>query len=235
MNSEVVLSPLLLKEYDLKGKVVVVIDVLRATSTICAALANGAKSIIPVLSVEEAHSYKAKGHLVGAERNGEKVEGFDFGNSPREYSREKVGGKNVVLTTTNGTRCIRMSLEADEILVGSFLNLSVLSSYLIDQKKDVILFCAGWKDKVNLEDSLFAGAVLRALGTSTKLGNDAAEMMVALYDCMKDNLRAYLDHASHAKRFKRLGIEEDIDYCLSIDKMPVLPVLEGNRLVLKPL
>lgn len=231
MNADVVLSPLLLKEYDFKGKIVVVIDVLRATSTICTALASGARSVVPVLSLEEALSYKAKGYLAGAERDGEKVSGFDFGNSPLEYASDVVNGKDIVLTTTNGTRCIRMSEDADEVLVGSFLNLGVLCEHLKKSQKPVVLFCAGWKGKVNMEDSLYAGAVLDQIEASHASVNDSGEMMVSLYRCVKNELRSYLDHASHARRFRRLGIESDIDYCLRIDAMPVIPVLEGNKLV----
>ena len=144
-------------EYEyFKGEyeIVVVIDVLRATSAICAAFENGINSIIPVATIEEAKAYQEKGYLVGAERKGQIVEGFDFGNSPFSYMREDFKGQDVVLTTTNGTKSLDVAKDADIVVVGSFLNLQYLSEWLVKQEKNILCLCSGWQDKFNLEDKI---------------------------------------------------------------------------------
>ena len=158
---EVCLTPELLDLYEIEYSIVVVIDVLRATSSITFGIENGATAIIPVMNVEDCLAYADKGYLLAAERNGEVVTGYDFGNSPFSYTAEKVGGKTVVLTTTNGTRAMYLAQErAYQVIVGSFLNLTAVCNYLRSQNKDVLLLCAGWKGNFNLEDTLFAGAVV---------------------------------------------------------------------------
>lgn len=228
---ELVMSPLLLPLVDLEGKTVVVIDILRATSTICAALHNGAKSVIPVVSVEEALSYQSSDCLVAGERNGEKAEGFDFGNSPLEYSSDVIGKREVVLTTTNGTKCIHASLKADEILVGSFFNLSVLTAYLKQQDNSVILFCSGWKDRVNLEDTLFAGYIARALSETHTWESDSVEMAIDLAECADQDPTSFLYKASHVQRFKRLGNHTDLGVCMEFDAHPVVVRYENGKLI----
>lgn len=158
---QVILTPALSHLYEMKQADVVIIDILRATTSMCVAMANGAKSIIPVADIHEAREYKRNGYLVAAERNGEKVEGFDFGNSPHSFSAEAVQDKTIIFTTTNGTRCIDIASEsgAEQIIIGSFLNLNSVADMLKSSDRDLFLFCAGWKDKFNLEDTLFAGAL----------------------------------------------------------------------------
>jgi 2-phosphosulfolactate phosphatase len=228
---EIILSPLLLPLYHLQNKVVVVIDILRATSTICAALDNGASSVIPVVSVEDALSYPSDEYLIAGEREGKKVPGFNFGNSPLEYGTDVVQNKDVVLTTTNGTKCIKASSDAEEILVGSFFNISVLANYLNAQSKDVILFCSGWKNSVNLEDTIFAGALAQRLLGSDTSDNDSCELAVDLYRQAENKLGSYLEKASHAKRFSRLGNHKDLELCLTFDLHPVLVQYQIDRLV----
>lgn len=161
---EVILTPNLLSLYPLQGKVVVVIDVLRATTTMTVALDQGATKVIPVESIEECLSYKDKpDHLLAGERGGQKVEGFSYGNSPFEYMDGVVKGKTLVLTTTNGTRAIKMSSDAKEILIGGFLNFSALTRWLLNESTDTVLLCSGWRDKFNLEDTIFAGAIINNL------------------------------------------------------------------------
>src|SRR5919112_3468669 len=162
------LSPALLHLYDVRDCAVVVIDILRATSTIATALYNGAKEIIPVDSVERCIQLGNQLECVTAgERDGQIAPGLQYGNSSFEYPREFIEGKTLVLTTTNGTKLLHMALAkgATEIITGSFLNLSAVCEHLVDEKKNVILACAGWKDRVNLEDTLFAGAVITAIGS----------------------------------------------------------------------
>jgi 2-phosphosulfolactate phosphatase len=160
---EVCLSPALLPYYHFNESIVVVIDIFRATSSICYGFDNGAKQIIPVASVEECKQYKHNGNLFAAERNGEVVEGFDFGNSPFSYTREKVEGKTIVLTTTNGTHAIQQVKDSHRVIIGSFLNKNAVCNWLKEQDQNVLLLCAGWKNKFNLEDTLFAGAVINQL------------------------------------------------------------------------
>ena len=138
---------------------VVVIDVLRATSAICAAFENGVNSIIPVKTIEEALAYKEKGYLVGEERKGEIVKGFDFGNSPFSYMSPKFIGKDIVLTTTNGTKSLAVCKDAETVVVASFLNLDAICHWLASQSKNVLCLCSGWQDKFNLEDTICAGAI----------------------------------------------------------------------------
>ena len=151
---EVCFTPALLPIYNITNAIVVVIDIFRATSSICYGIDNGAEAIIPVATVEECKSYESKGYLLAAERDGKVVDGFDFGNSPFAYAGEKVNGKTIVLTTTNGTHAINESKKAAyQVIIGSFLNLTAVCDYLKTQDKDVFLLCAGWKNKFNLEDT----------------------------------------------------------------------------------
>ncbi len=229
-NLSVCLSPALLPSYALENTIVVVIDIFRASSSICYGIANGAEAIIPVSTVEECTSYKDQGFLLAAERNGLIVEGFDFGNSPFSYTKDKVEGETIVLTTTNGTKALKKSLQASEIIVGSFLNLSAVCQWLQGQTKDIILLCAGWKNHVCLEDTLFAGAVVEKLNGVNISLDDSAMVTEDLYKLAKNDLAGYLSKASHSERLKNLHIEEDIAFCLQIDVIDAIPILIGDRL-----
>ena len=211
----------------------VIIDILRASSTICVALAGGAKQVIPVGSREEAFAYKSKGYLLAGERNGKKVKGFYFGNSPYEYLNGKIKDKTIVLTTTNGTKAIELSKGADEIVIGSFLNLAVLCDWLIRQNKDVLLLCAGWKNKFNLEDTLFAGAIVHQTQGHFETNFDAAIAAKQLYEYSKNDLFGHLKNASHYKRLAKLGIKKDIQYCLTPNQAEVIPILKHLSLIIE--
>jgi 2-phosphosulfolactate phosphatase len=228
---EVILSPALSHLYDFHNKVVVVIDVLRATTTICAALDNGASSVKPVLNVEQAQELQRQGFLIGGERNGIKIGGFDFGNSPSEYVTALVENKDLVLTTTNGTKCINISSPADSIIIGAFVNLLALIDFLKQQEKDVLLFCAGWKDQVNVEDTLCAGYLCRALLDDFRSEGDAHHIALSLALSSHVDLHEALKNANHALRFERLGVD-DLPYCVSIDKHPVVPIMKNGKLVI---
>jgi 2-phosphosulfolactate phosphatase len=230
-NLSVCLSPALLPSYVLENTIVVVIDIFRASSSICYGIANGAEAIIPVSTVEECLSYKEQGFLLAAERNGLIVEGFDFGNSPFSYVEDKVKGETIVLTTTNGTRALKESLEASEIIVGSFLNLSAVCRWLQVQKKDIILLCAGWKNHFCLEDTLFAGAVVEKLYGIDICLDDSAMAAGDLYALAKNDLAGYLSKSSHGERLKKLNIEKDIAFCLQIDTIDTIPILKGDKLL----
>jgi 2-phosphosulfolactate phosphatase len=229
---EVCLTPALLNLYDTKESVVVVIDILRATSSMVYGIDNGANAIIPVAQVEDCLNYADKGFLLAAERNGEVVEGYDFGNSPFSYSREKVKGRTVVLTTTNGTKALHMAnAQAAQVVIGSFLNLKALCNWLRVQKRDVLLLCAGWKDKFNLEDTLFAGAVVNELRKDFTHFDDSCVAAEDIYLLAKDDLRNYLHKSSHSHRLAELNIEEDVKFCLQLDICEAIPVLIGEELV----
>jgi 2-phosphosulfolactate phosphatase len=224
-------SPELLHLYDLSNSVVVVIDILRATSCMTTALANGVEQIIPVASLEECKALQEQGYLAAAERNGMMAEGFDLGNSPFSYMEERVKGKTIAMTTTNGTLAISRSLAAQRVMVGSFLNITYLANYLLAQPYHVLLVCAGWKGKVNLEDTLFAGAVISRLQQAFVPDTDAAYMALSLYEAHRDNLLAVVKQSQHARRLNNLDVHKDIEFCLQEDVYNVVPVLKGNSLV----
>lgn len=216
-----------------KSEIVVVIDVLRATSAICAAFQNGIKSIIPVATIEEAREYQKKGYLVGAERKGQIVEGFDFGNSPYSYMKEELKGKEVVLSTTNGTKALSIVSDAPIVVVGALNNLDALCEWLALQDKNVLCLCSGWQDKFNLEDTICAGAISDKLISTGKFKSDEDSSIAAkyLYLSAWDNPLGYLKSSSHRKRLKNLNLNEDIKYCLTPNKTNVIPILKNGKLV----
>ncbi|WP_343533483.1 2-phosphosulfolactate phosphatase [Pedobacter sp.] len=229
---EVCLTPALLDLYAIENSIVVVIDILRATSSITYGIENGAEAIIPVMNVEDCLAYADQDYLLAAERNGEVVEGYDFGNSPFSYTAEKVAGKTIVLTTTNGTKAMHLAQErAYQVIVGSFLNLSAVCDYLRKENKDVLLLCAGWKDNFNLEDTLFAGAVVEQLQSDFSVADDSSVAALDMYQLAKENLRGYLQKSSHNHRLIKLNIEEDVRFCLKIDVCKTIPVLQGEMLM----
>lgn len=232
---EVCYSPALFPVYySNKDCIVVIIDVFRATSAICTAFHYGVKKIIPVSSIDEAKEYKSKGMIVAAERNGEVVDGFDFGNSPFNYMDPKLKGETIVLTTTNGTKAIECANEADNVIIGSFLNIDAVCQFLAEKKKHVILLCAGWKDRFNMEDSLFAGAVVNQLKKNPVFCGLADSSIAAdhLYELAKDDLSGFLAKTSHRNRLAKLDLEKDIDYCLQENITKVVPIYKGNALTL---
>jgi 2-phosphosulfolactate phosphatase len=226
-----VLSPMLLQLIDVKDKTVVVIDILRATSSICVAFAHGAGRIIPVATPEECKTYASKGFICAAERDGKPVEGFDIGNSPFSYMADSMKGASIALTTTNGTQAVNLSKGAAKVAIGSFLNLKAICDFLIKENRDAVLLCSGWKNSFNLEDTLFAGAVASGLEGKFRLGDDAGIAAKDLYRHAVKDMNAYLALSSHAHRFAALGITEDIRFCLQEDIYDIVPVLEGDFLV----
>ncbi len=230
------LSPAVLHLYNVRDCVVVVIDILRATSTIATALYNGAKSIIPVDSVEKCMRLGRDMECITAgERDGKIAEGLQYGNSSFDYPRNFIEGKILVLTTTNGTKLLHMAVAkgATEIITGSFLNFSAVCDHLIKEKKNVILACAGWKDKVNIEDTLFAGAVVSRIKEHFEINCDASKIANCLYDIAKDDLYEFMKKtdASHYHRLTNFGLEKDIRHCLTEDLADVLPYYVDERLV----
>ena len=230
------LSPALLNLYDVSSSIVVIIDVLRATSTIATALHNGAKAIIPVDSVTECIRLgKQIEGITAGERDGLIAEGLSYGNSPFEYPAAFIGGKTLVLTTTNGTKLLHMALDkgAKEIVTGSFPNLSAVCDYLVAMKMPVILGCAAWKDRVNIEDTLFAGAVISRIKDHFHINCDSSQMAETMYNDAKEDLYEFMKskNASHYHRLSRYGLEKDIRYCLSADVANILCLYKEGKLI----
>lgn len=229
------ISPALLNLYDISNSVVVIIDVFRATSTIASALYNGARCVIPVDSVPKAIEISRNiGGIAAGERDGMIAEGLSHGNSPLEYPREFIENKTLVLTTTNGTRLLQMALDknADTIISGSFPNLDAVCEYLVKAGKNVIMGCAGWKDRFNLEDTLFAGAVIHEVKTHFTIHCDSSLMAETMYDKYKNKLVDFAPKLTHYHRLvERFGLIEDIRYCLTPNLANVLPLYIDGKLV----
>lgn len=230
------LSPSLLHLYEISNSVVVIIDVLRATSTIATALYNGAEKVIPVEKVSDCIQIGLQpGIITAGERDGKVAEGLQYGNSPFEYPRSFIEGKILALTTTNGTRLLHLaaSMNASEILTGSFANLDAVCRHLVLKNQPVILACAAWKDKVNIEDTLFAGAVAHQLCHHFEIACDATQMAMTMYKEAKGDMFQFMKekNASHYKRLMGFGLERDIRHCLTPDTAPVLPLFQNESLV----
>lgn len=238
------LSPNLISLYDLSSSVVVVIDVLRATSTIAAALHNGAMKVIPVDSVPKCSQMALTVNGIAAgERNGTIAEGLEKGNSPLEFPVEVIKGRILVLTTTNGTLTIKLAndMNAEEIITGGFVNLSAVCDFLKMRKKHIFFACAGWKGMVNIEDSLFAGAVINQLTQSMEYelcdSSKIAQMLYLqanenIYDfVVKNNISHYtrLMSYSHDKDNAR-SYYKDIELCFQEDAFPTLPIYKDGIL-----
>jgi len=230
---DVCLSPELIHLYPVHDKTVVVVDILRATSCMVTAFAHGVESIMPFASLDECREMKMKGYVTSGERDGKKVEGFDKGNSPFEYIGDELKGLKIAFTTTNGTQAIEKSRGAKEVIIGSFLNLNSVAKYLLLSDHNVLVVCAGWKGKVNLEDTLFAGALVDRL--KDYLGPDCDAPLAAqhLYNIAKHDMVSFLNTSSHVKRLNQLNIHDDMKFCVTLDQYNVLPRLKNGELRLR--
>ena len=233
------LSPALIHLYSVSSSIVVIIDVLRATSTIATALFNGAKSVIPVDSVAECIRIgKQIDSITAGERDGQVAEGLQYGNSPFEYPRDFVADKTLVLTTTNGTKLLHMALDkgAKDVITGSFPNLSAVCDFLITKNQPVILGCAAWKDRINIEDTLFAGAVIDRVKDYFDINCDSSQIAHSLYLDAKDDLHGFMKqkNASHFRRLSGFGLDKDIQYCFKEDAANILPIYQEGKLVIAP-
>ncbi len=225
---EICFSPELIHLHSLQGKIVVVVDIFRATSTMVAALANGISEIRTFADLEDCRAMKEQGFLIAGERNGLTAPGFEMGNSPVAYLNGDYEGRKLAMTTTNGTLAISKSSEADEILIGAFPNLGATIEFLQKKDQDVLIHCAGWKGMFNLEDSLYAGALVKSLEATHEASEDGALAMKALFEKEGHDLKGFLSQASHAKRLQNHNIESDIDFCLTLDLYPIIgKVVDG--------
>ena len=229
-----VLTPQLLDLYEIKDSIVVIIDVFRATSTMATALYNGATKIIPVDSPEACIEIgNATGGITAGERDGKIIPGLSYGNSPSEYPRSFIENKTLVITTTNGTKLLHMALKkgAKEVITGSFPNLSNVVAYLKKQNAPVILGCSGWKNRFNIEDTLFAGAVIEAIKDDFTIHCDSSFMANQLYKQQEHNLPVYIKTLTHWHRLAAYGLEADMQYCISKDVAPSLPLFKDGALI----
>lgn len=215
---------------DVEGRLCVVIDVLRATTTMVVALANGCPSVIPVETPEEARQVaQTRNCLLGGERNGLRIEGFDFGNSPLEYVPEKIAGRPIAFTTTNGTRAIRACARSEGLIAASFLNGSAVVRLLEQQAGDILIVCAGTRGNPSLEDTVCGGMLIDRLQCERTAGDDEA---VSAWNMHKNNLAGMMKSESkHGGTLVELGFESDIDFAAQLDKFNVVPVREGDAMV----
>ncbi|MBE0655949.1 MAG: 2-phosphosulfolactate phosphatase, partial [Bacteroidales bacterium] len=216
---EVCLSPALYTYFENPAAVAVVVDVLRASSAIVTAFMNGAEKIIPVATLEEAKEMKDKGFMVAAERDGIVRDFADFGNSPYNFTPERVEKQPIVYSTTNGTQAIQLASSSHTVIVGAFLNLKAIADFLKEMNRDVLILCAGWKNKVNLEDTLFAGALAELLLMEDNFYTicDSTLASLDLWMVARHNLTAYIDKAAQRHRLKKNNLDDVIEYCLSSD------------------
>jgi 2-phosphosulfolactate phosphatase len=232
-NLETCFSPALYEADCHTDSIVVIIDVLRASSAICTAFANGAASIIPVADVDTAKEYKSKGYLVAAERDGFVLDFADFGNSPFNFTKEEVSGKTIVYNTTNGTGIIKLASSSYKTVIGSFLNIRSLTKWLINQDKDVLLLCAGWKNKFNIEDSVCAGAMADILMQSncytTKC--DSTLAAIDLWSIASPDLPGYIEKAAQRTRLRDKNLDDCIAFCLTSDFTDKIPVMTNGALI----
>lgn len=229
-----VLTPRLLDLYDVRNSVVVIIDVFRATSTIAAALFNGAEKVIPVDSIEQCIAIgNSLNAITAGERDGKVIEGLQHGNSPAEYHRNFIEGKTLVLTTTNGTKMLHMALAkgASDVITGSFPNVSAVCDFLLSANKNVVLGCSGWKDRFNLEDTLFAGAVVNRLQEHFTIHCDSSLMAEEMYSFHKNSLYQFMQKTTHWHRLAGYGLEKDLEWCVTEDVADVLPIYKNNELI----
>jgi 2-phosphosulfolactate phosphatase len=228
---EVCLSPALFPHILAQDDFVVVpVDILRATTTICTAVANGVEAIIPVATHEEARQLKAKGFLVATEKDGVQLDFADFGNSAFSFTAERVAGKTLVYCTTNGTRALQIAKGARAIAIGAFVNISALTEWVAGQRRDVVVLCSGWKDRFCLEDTLFAGALTARLLETDRFRTecDAAQASMDLWSLARGDLLGYIEKAAHRHRLKGLGLDDVLPYSFTCDLVQVVPVFDGS-------
>jgi len=213
--------------------VVVLTDILRASTSICAAFENGVARILPTATLEEAKKLKSQGFLVASEQDGKTLDFADFGNSAFNFTRENVGGKTLAYCTTNGTRALEVAREAEQIAIGAFINLSALAGWLLSQERNVVILCSGWKNKFCIEDSLFAGAMVEKLLETPEFTThcDSANAALDLWKIAKSDLNGYIRKAAHSRRLEKLGLDDVIPYSLQCDLTRVIPVYNGKEIV----
>lgn len=230
---EVCLSPDLFDDILTGGRfVVVLVDILRATTTICTAIGNGADAIVPVASHDEARRLKGEGFLVATEKDGVQLDFADFGNSAFSFTRDAIAGRTLVYCTTNGTRALHIASGASGIAIGAFINISAVTRWLAVRQLDVVVLCSGWKNRFCLEDTLFAGALsARLLETGLfRTECDSAHAAMDLWGLAENDPLGYIEKAAQRHRLKRLGLDDVIPYSFAADLVDVVPVYDGEAI-----
>ena len=224
------ISPQLLPLHTLENKVVVVVDILRATSSMITAFAYDVASITPVPTLADCRMLKEQGFVTAGERGGHKVDGFDLGNSPFEFMDHQLNGKDLAFTTTNGSQAILSVVNASNVLLGAFLNLSATADFLRHQNESVLILCAGWKGKFNIEDTLYAGALAGLLQDDFAYEDDASLAAASLYEQASSDLLAYLKKGSHAQRLEGFENHRDLEFCIQMDQFNLNAIYRNGRL-----
>lgn len=230
---EVCFTPKLFGEIVTKEPyIVVLVDILRATTSICAAFENGVQSIIPVATLDDARRMKDQGYLVASELDGKKLDFADFGNSAFNFTRAAIEGKTMVYCTTNGTRALDIAKHAEKIAIGAFINITALKDWLTAQNRNIVVLCSGWKNKFCLEDTLFAGALVHELTGRSNFCTrcDSALAAMDLWDAAKNDLLGYIEKAAHRHRLRKLELDDVIPYSFTLDTTSVVPVYGGYEI-----
>ncbi len=225
-------------ELALRERTVVVIDVLRASSTIVTALGNGAREVIPASTVESAMKIAGtlgpEQALLGGERNGRIIQGFDLGNSPAEYAPSKVQGKSVIFTSTNGSQAMVKARYAAELAIGAFINMSAMASFLRERPRDFVLLCSGRNGGFSLEDAVCAGMLVsRVVGEREASMSDSAIAAASLYRSLGRAILKMMRTSDHGRYLEEIGFGADIRYCAAVDSVPIVPLLDGNVIRLR--
>ena len=218
--------------YQTGSCIAVAIDILRATTSICTAFMNGAKEVIPISTVDELKTYIGTEYLIAAERDGVKLDFADIGNSPQYFTRERVEGRTIAYSTTNGTHTINLAAQCHSAAIGAFINISALCRWLEAGDRDVFLLCAGWKGRFSLEDSVFAGAVAQKLMDTGKFTTicDSALAAMDLWSLAQHNLMGYIRKAAQNERLRKINAADAIPYCHKPDLTDVVPVFRDGVL-----
>lgn len=235
MKLDLIISADYIEESKIRDKSVLVIDMLRATSVIITAINNGCKSVIPVLTVEDAKelvSEKREKYILGGERKAVKIDGFDCANSPLEYIKEVVEGKNVIITTTNGTRAVKGSEAAKNILLGAMINAKAAAKRLIELGDDIVIVDAGTNGEFSIDDFICSGYIISCiLELYPKIDlSDIATTAEHIYENHKD-INSFIKYARHYNVIKSLGLEADLAYCCQKDIIDIVPQYKNGRIL----
>lgn len=227
---EVCLSPALYQYKVTKDNfIVVIVDVLRATTAFCAAFDSGIETLMPVLGLDELRELKNKGYHTAAERDGKKVDFADFGNSPTLFLQNNLAGKNLAYSTTNGTQAVEMAKSSGNIAAAAFTNLNAVCDWLVRQEQNIVILCSGWKNTFSLEDTLCAGALVEELEISGKYAHscDASFSALQLWQQSKPDFFNVVQNANHFQRLYTMGLTEDLKHCFILNSSTAVPVWDG--------